>query len=61
MVAENSILDLPTGVVAFHMDQTEPKIPAVAVASGNRKFMTIVKVSIISEISQVLTFTSTKI
>lgn len=33
-VSENTIIDLPTGVVAFHMDQTEPRIPAVAVASG---------------------------
>ena len=33
-ISENTIIDLPTGVVTFHMDQTEPKVPAVAVASG---------------------------
>ena len=33
-ISENTIIDLPTGVVTFHMDNTEPKIPAVAVASG---------------------------
>ena len=34
MVSEHTIIDLPTGVVTFHMDMTEPKIPAIAVASG---------------------------
>ena len=38
-VSENTIIDLPTGVVAFHMDQTEPKIPAVAVASGSHIYI----------------------
>ena len=33
-VNENAIIDLPTGVVTFHMDRNEPRIPAVAVASG---------------------------
>ena len=26
-VSENAIIDLPTGVVAFHMDRNEPRIP----------------------------------
>ena len=34
LVSENTLLDLPTGVVAFHMDTTEPRVPAIAVASG---------------------------
>ena len=38
-VSENTIIDLPTGVVAFHMDQTEPLIPAVAVASGSHIYI----------------------
>ena len=38
-ISENTIIDLPTGVVAFHMDQTEPKIPAVAVASGSHIYI----------------------
>ena len=33
-ISENTIIDLPTGVATFHMDNSEPKIPAVAVASG---------------------------
>ena len=33
-VTENTIIDLPTGVVTFHMDTTEPRIPAIAVASA---------------------------
>ena len=39
MVSENTIIDLPTGVVAFHMDQNEPRIPAVAVASGSHIYI----------------------
>ena len=39
MISENTIIDLPTGVVAFHMDQTEPLIPAVAVASGSHIYI----------------------
>ncbi|XP_062501221.1 Bardet-Biedl syndrome 1 protein-like [Corticium candelabrum] len=31
---ESAIVDLPTGVCTFYMDQNEPLIPAVAVASG---------------------------
>ncbi len=38
-ISENTIIDLPTGVVAFHMDQTEPLIPAVAVASGSHIYI----------------------
>ncbi len=33
-ISENTIIDLPTGVVTFHMDQNEPRVPAVAVASS---------------------------
>ena len=36
MISENTIIDLPTGVVTIHMDQTEPRIPAIAVASGTQ-------------------------
>uniref|UniRef100_A0A8C5MM93 BBSome complex member BBS1 n=1 Tax=Leptobrachium leishanense TaxID=445787 RepID=A0A8C5MM93_9ANUR len=34
LLSENSLLDLPTGVATFLMDQNEPRTPAVAVASG---------------------------
>ncbi|XP_039625092.1 Bardet-Biedl syndrome 1 protein [Polypterus senegalus] len=34
LMTENTLLDLPTGLVAFHMDQNEPRTPAIAVASG---------------------------
>ncbi|XP_066574893.1 BBSome complex member BBS1 isoform X1 [Amia ocellicauda] len=34
LMSENTLLDLPTGLVAFLMDQHEPRTPAVAVASG---------------------------
>ncbi|XP_072277428.1 BBSome complex member BBS1 isoform X4 [Pyxicephalus adspersus] len=34
LLSENALLDMPTGVVAFLMDQNEPRTPAVAVASG---------------------------
>uniref|UniRef100_A0A6I8Q1I5 BBSome complex member BBS1 n=1 Tax=Xenopus tropicalis TaxID=8364 RepID=A0A6I8Q1I5_XENTR len=33
-MSENALLDLPTGVAAFLMDQNEPRTPAIAVASG---------------------------
>ena len=33
-MTENTIIDLPTGVATFFMDQNEPRTPAVAVASG---------------------------
>ena len=39
MISENTIIDLPTGVVTIHMDQTEPKIPAIAVASGTQIYI----------------------
>ena len=39
LLSENTIIDLPTGVVAFHMDQNEPRIPAVAVASGSHIYI----------------------
>ncbi|XP_076032639.1 Bardet-Biedl syndrome 1 isoform X2 [Oratosquilla oratoria] len=35
LMSENTLIDLPTGVVTFHMDTTEPRVPAVAVASGS--------------------------
>uniref|UniRef100_A0A672FG31 Bardet-Biedl syndrome 1 n=1 Tax=Salarias fasciatus TaxID=181472 RepID=A0A672FG31_SALFA len=34
LTSESTLLDLPSGVVAFFMDLHEPRIPAVAVASG---------------------------
>ncbi|XP_067831667.1 Bardet-Biedl syndrome 1 protein isoform X2 [Heptranchias perlo] len=34
MLSNNTLIDLPTGVVAFLMDTNEPRTPAVAVASG---------------------------
>ncbi|CAB3378974.1 Hypothetical predicted protein [Cloeon dipterum] len=34
LIAENAILDLPVAIAAFHMDTTQPRIPAIAVASG---------------------------
>ncbi|XP_078064398.1 BBSome complex member BBS1-like [Mustelus asterias] len=34
MLSENTLIDLPTGVVTFLMDTSEPRTPAVAVASG---------------------------
>ncbi|KAG8563635.1 hypothetical protein GDO81_016157 [Engystomops pustulosus] len=34
LMSENALLDMPTGVAAFLMDQNEPRTPAVAVASG---------------------------
>ncbi len=36
---ENTLVDLPTAVVPFFMDQTEPRIPAIAVASGSSVFV----------------------
>ena len=32
---ETPLLDLPTGVVTFYMDTTDPRTPAVAVAAGS--------------------------
>ncbi|MBN3287118.1 BBS1 protein, partial [Polyodon spathula] len=34
LMTENALLDLPTGLTAFLMDQNEPRTPAIAVASG---------------------------
>ncbi|XP_037610907.1 Bardet-Biedl syndrome 1 protein [Sebastes umbrosus] len=34
LMSESTLLDLPSGLVAFFMDLHEPRIPAVAVASG---------------------------
>ncbi|XP_064407943.1 Bardet-Biedl syndrome 1 protein isoform X3 [Latimeria chalumnae] len=34
LLSENTLLDLPTGVAIFLMDQNEPLTPAIAVASG---------------------------
>lgn len=34
LMSENTIIDLPTGVVTFYMDIHEPRTPAIAVASG---------------------------
>ncbi|XP_061564145.1 Bardet-Biedl syndrome 1 protein [Cololabis saira] len=34
LLSESALLDLPAGLVAFFMDLHEPRIPAVAVASG---------------------------
>ncbi|XP_068116242.1 Bardet-Biedl syndrome 1 protein isoform X2 [Hyperolius riggenbachi] len=34
LLSENTLLDMPTSVAAFLMDQNEPRTPAVAVASG---------------------------
>ncbi|XP_075693478.1 BBSome complex member BBS1 isoform X2 [Rhinoderma darwinii] len=34
LMSENALLDMPTGVASFLMDQNEPRTPAVAVASG---------------------------
>ncbi|XP_014667462.1 PREDICTED: Bardet-Biedl syndrome 1 protein-like [Priapulus caudatus] len=35
LMSENTIIDLPTGVVTFLMDTDEPRTPAIAVASGS--------------------------
>lgn len=34
LLSEHTIIDLPTGVVSFHMDTCDPRSPAIAVASG---------------------------
>jgi hypothetical protein len=38
-VTENTIIDLPTAVATFHMDLHEPRIPAIAVASGSHIYI----------------------
>ena len=39
LVTENTLIDLPTGVVTFHMDTTHPPIPAIAVASASHIYI----------------------
>lgn len=39
LVSENTIIDLPTAVVTFFMDHVEPRVPAIAVASGSCIFV----------------------
>lgn len=34
LLSDSALLDLPSGLVAFHMDLHLPRIPAIAVASG---------------------------
>ncbi len=34
LLKENALVDLPTAVVTFFMDHAEPRVPAIAVASG---------------------------
>ncbi|XP_071794355.1 BBSome complex member BBS1-like [Asterias amurensis] len=34
IMSENTIIELPTGVSTFFMDTNEPRVPAIAVASG---------------------------
>ncbi len=38
-MTENTIIDLPTAVATFHMDLHEPRIPAIAVASGSHIYI----------------------
>lgn len=37
--SETALLDVPTGVTSFYMDLSEPRIPAVAVASGSNIYI----------------------
>ena len=39
VLQENALLDLPTGIVAVYMDTTEPRTPAIVVASGSSLFV----------------------
>ena len=39
LITENTLIDLPTGVVTFHMDSTHPPIPAIAVASASHIYI----------------------
>ncbi|XP_069683842.1 BBSome complex member BBS1 [Periplaneta americana] len=39
LMSESTLMDVPTGVVTFHMDMNEPRVPAVAVASGSNIFV----------------------
>ncbi|KAK3932957.1 Bardet-Biedl syndrome 1 protein-like protein [Frankliniella fusca] len=37
--SETALLDVPTGVVSFYMDNSEPRMPAIAVASGSNIYI----------------------
>ncbi|KAE8740184.1 hypothetical protein FOCC_FOCC014304 [Frankliniella occidentalis] len=37
--SETALLDVPTGVVSFYMDFSEPRMPAIAVASGSNIYI----------------------
>ncbi|CAM1320405.1 BBS1 (predicted) [Pycnogonum litorale] len=39
LMSEHTIIDLPTGVASFYIDSGEPRIPAIAVASGSHIFV----------------------
>jgi Bardet-Biedl syndrome 1 protein len=39
LMSESTLMDVPTGIVTFHMDMNEPRVPAVAVASGPSIFV----------------------
>ncbi|KDR20997.1 Bardet-Biedl syndrome 1 protein homolog [Zootermopsis nevadensis] len=39
LMSESTLMDVPAGVVTFHMDMNEPRVPAIAVASGPSIFV----------------------
>ena len=39
-MTENTIIDLPTGVVTFYMDTNEPRTPGIAFVSSIHHFDT---------------------
>ncbi|GAB6030980.1 Bardet-Biedl syndrome 1 protein [Chamberlinius hualienensis] len=39
VMSENVLIDMPTGVVAFHIDNTEPRVAAVGVACGSNIYI----------------------
>ncbi|UYV74619.1 BBS1 [Cordylochernes scorpioides] len=39
LVSEHTIVDLPTGLVAFHMETCDPRAAAIAVASGGNIYV----------------------
>lgn len=39
LMSETTLMDVPTGIVTFHMDMNEPRVPAIAVASGPNIFV----------------------
>ncbi|XP_013780434.1 Bardet-Biedl syndrome 1 protein homolog, partial [Limulus polyphemus] len=39
LLSEHTVIDLPTGVVAFQMDTCDPKVSAIAVASGGHIYV----------------------